>query len=344
MKKIASIILTLCLLITLNACGQKNVQNITVPVQNLPVVTAPAETLNQNTESVEPSDNHEPTAEPTSQIPERKDNSEEFDYYTIPEYSGKGYYVVNNNEPFFADEEKTQTDAFENYSNLDSLGRCGVAFANICKDLMPTEKRGDISSVHPSGWDYNGKSNNNQYSGLAGGGNTFYNRCHLIGFQLAGENANKLNLVTGTTYMNHNDGMLQFENMIDDWVDEEDGHCLLRVTPIFIGNEVVCRGVLMEAWSVEDDGDSICFNVFCYNVQPGYEINYMTGENWPVGQTNISNTEKTQIFVLNINSYKFHIKDCPSAAKISDKNREVRETTRDALINSGYSPCGICNP
>lgn len=190
----------------------------------------------------------------------------------VPEWDGKTAYIaINNNQPDFSDEEKQSMEPFEIYSELDSLGRCGVAYANICKELMPTDSRESISSVKPSGWV------NNPYDFVDGG--YLYNRCHLIGFQLAGENANKLNLITGTRYLNI-EGMLPFENMIDDYVDETNNHVLFRVTPIYNGNNLVCSGVQMEAWSVEDNGDGICFNVYAYNTQPGVEIDYATGENW----------------------------------------------------------------
>ena len=186
-------------------------------------------------------------------------------------YSGLPYTIVNENVPYFTDIEKQNKVPFEIYSPLDSLGRCGVAYANICKEIMPTEDRGDISSVKPTGWV------NNQYDNVDGG--WLYNRSHIIGFQLSGENANEKNLITGTRYMNV-EGMLPFENMIDDYVDESGNHVLYRVTPIFVGNNLVCEGVLMEAWSVEDNGEGICFNVFCYNVQPGITIDYETGNNY----------------------------------------------------------------
>ena len=186
-------------------------------------------------------------------------------------YKRSPYVKVNNNKPYFSDEDKNRTDAFEIYSELDSLGRCGAAYANKCKELMPTAERESISSVKPTGW------NNREYDFVDG--KWVYNRSHIIGFQLAGENANERNLITGTRYMN-TEGMLPFENMIDDYVDETGNHVLYRVTPIFDGNNLLCEGVLMEAWSVEDDGDGICFNVFCYNVQPGIKIDYSNGNNW----------------------------------------------------------------
>ena len=188
----------------------------------------------------------------------------------IPAYSGEPYVVINGNEPEFSAEYKRGTGTFEKYSALDDLGRCGAAFACLGKDLMPTEERGEIGSVKPSGWQ------TAKYDFIDG--KYLYNRCHLIGFQLAGENANKQNLVTGTRYMNTK-GMLPFENMVADYIKETDMRVLYRVTPVFDGDELLCRGVQIEAYSVDDGGDGVCFNVFCYNVQPGVVIDYATGGN-----------------------------------------------------------------
>ena len=187
----------------------------------------------------------------------------------VPEFTDQPYVVINNNEPFFTDEEKVTTDAFEYYSDLDELGRCGMALANVCKELMPTSDRESIGEVKPSGWQTVKYDHVN--------GKYLYNRCHLIGFQLTGENANEKNLITGTRYMNV-DGMLPFENMIDDYVDETENHVLYRVTPVFKDDELVARGALMEAYSVEEKGEGICFNVYVYNNQPGVVIEYATGE------------------------------------------------------------------
>lgn len=187
----------------------------------------------------------------------------------VPEFTDQPYVVINNNEPFFTDEEKETLDPFEFYSELDELGRCGMALANVCKELMPTGDRESIGQVKPTGWQ------TAKYDHVDG--KYLYNRCHLIGFQLTGENANEKNLITGTRYMNV-DGMLPFENMIDDYVDETENHVLYRVTPIYQGDELVARGVLMEAYSVEDQGEGICFNVYAYNNQPGVVIDYATGD------------------------------------------------------------------
>lgn len=196
------------------------------------------------------------------------ENNKESALKSIPDYSGNPYVVINNNTPFF-DYNEITNKSYENYASLDTLGRCGVASACIGKDIMPTEARGDIGNVKPTGW------HSVKYQGIDG--NYLYNRCHLIGFQLAGENANEKNLITGTRYLNV-DGMLPFENMVADYVKETNNHVLYRVTPVFEENNLLAFGVLMEAYSVEDNGDGIQYCVYCYNVQPGIEINYVTGE------------------------------------------------------------------
>ena len=196
-----------------------------------------------------------------------------FDLNSIPEYTSSPYVEINNNIPYFKDEDYT-TEAFERYSEWDVLGRSGVAFANICKEIMPKEgeERGDISSVkNLSGWVQKRYDNiiKDKY---------LYNRCHLIGWQLAGENANKKNLITGTRYLN-TEGMLPFENRVAEYVkSNQNNHVLYRVTPIFKDNNLLASGIEMEAWSVEDKGQKVCFNVYCYNVQPGIVIDYATGE------------------------------------------------------------------
>ena len=185
----------------------------------------------------------------------------------VPEYSGQPYVIINDNEPYF-DKDDLTTQTFEKYSSLDSLGRCGVAYANIGEETMPTEKRGNIGMIKPSGWQIK------KYDFIDG--KYLYNRCHLIGYQLSGENANEKNLITGTRYMN-TEGMLPFENQVADYVKDTGNHVLYRVTPVFEGNHLVADGVLMEAMSVEDRGLDIEFNVFVYNVQPGVKIDYATG-------------------------------------------------------------------
>ena len=193
----------------------------------------------------------------------------------IPEYEGQPYVIINNNIPYF-DEEDYTTGSFEKYSELDDLYRCGVAYANICEKTRPkdNEEREELT-YNPTGWEQK------EYKGIVDG-NYLYNRCHLIGWQLSAENNNELNLITGTRYMNI-EGMLKFENLIDDYLDKEENkenHVLYRVTPIFEGDNLVANGVQMEAYSIEDNGEGVCFNVYVYNVQPGIVIDYKTGESW----------------------------------------------------------------
>ena len=261
---------------------------------------------------------------------------------TVPVYSGEPYTELNGNIPYFTDREKTE-DVFEHYSDLDTLGRCGAAYANICKELMPTEKRGEIGMIKPTGW------HTVRYDDIISD-KYLYNRCHLIGFQLAGENANEKNLVAGTRYMNV-DGMLPFENMIADYVKETDNHVLYRVTPIFVGDDLVCRGVEMEAYSVEDNGEGTSFHVFVYNIQPGIEIDYATGDSWVANSMAdiVDDTEEhaqyaTTLYVINAKTRKFHFPDCDSVGKISKQNKKERETDRAELIAEGYTPCGSCKP
>ena len=190
------------------------------------------------------------------------------DLDSIPAFSGSPYVEINGNVPYFTDADLT-TNSYESYAELDALGRCGAAVSCIGRDLMPTEDRGSIGQVKPSGWQ------TVKYDFVDG--KYLYNRCHLIGFQLTGENANKANLITGTRYLNV-DGMLPFENMVADYIKETNHHVLYRVTPVFHGEELVARGVLLEALSVEDQGEGISFCVYVYNNQPGVEIDYLTGE------------------------------------------------------------------
>lgn len=257
----------------------------------------------------------------------------------VPAYSGSPYVELDGNQPGFSLEERT-TDSFETYSTLDALGRCGPAYACIGQDLMPTEDRESISSVLPTGWVQA------EYDFVEGG--SLYNRCHLIGFQLTGENANEENLITGTRYMNV-EGMLPFENMVADYIKETGNHVLYRAAPIFEGENLVASGVVMEAFSVEDEGEGVCFHVYVYNVQPGVEIDYATGESWETGDSAFSALE-SQVeeqeadYVLNTSSKKFHRPDCPSVDSMSGKNRQEYHGTREELIAQGYEPCGSCHP
>lgn len=255
----------------------------------------------------------------------------------LPAYMGEASIAINKNIPFFTTEEVTE-DVFEQYSELDDLGRCGVAFANVCQELMPTEERGSIGNVRPSGW------HTVKYDLIAD--RYLYNRCHLIGYQLAGENANEKNLITGTRYLNI-EGMLPWENLTTKYVEETGNHVLYRVTPCYEGDNLIASGVLMEAFSVEDQGAGVCFNVYCYNVQPGILIDYATGESsldeaWV--QPESEDTGLTYDYVLNTNTKRFHIPTCSSVEEISEKNKEDYQGDRETLIEKGYSPCGRCRP
>ena len=278
----------------------------------------------------------------------------------IPSYTGSPYTQINDNVPDFPLDDYT-TEAFETYSDLDELGRCGVAYANVCQELMPTQKRGKIGQVKPSGWQ------TAKYDSVDG--KYLYNRCHLIGYQLTGENANEKNLITGTRYLNV-DGMLPFENMVADYVKETGNHVLYRVTPIFTGDNLVADGVQMEAESVEDNGDGILFNgegvsfcVYAYNVQPGVTIDYATGDNWeddsipqaeepdesqtqPAYDEEETDTQSESVgttYIINTNTGKFHYPQCSSVGQMNDSNKEEYTGSRDDLIAQGYSPCKRCH-
>ena len=255
-------------------------------------------------------------------------------------YTGDPYETVNGNVPYFTEEELAEgKESFEYYSELDRLGRCGVAFASVGQDLMPTEARESISQIKPSGWQ------TARYDIVDGG--YLYNRCHLIGYQLTAENANEKNLITGTRYMNV-EGMLPFENMTADYVKETGNHVLYRVTPEFQGDELGARGVLMEARSVEDDGEGISFCVFVYNVQPGIEIDYATGDSRLAGEETeetMSGSQSEEMeYVLNTGTKRFHKPNCSSVKDMKEENREDYFGTREELLAEGYEPCGRCKP
>ena len=230
--------------------------------------------------------------------------------------------------------------SYESYSKLDSLGRCGIAIACVGRDLMPTEERGSIGMIKPAGW------HTVRYDDLVDG-KYLYNRCHLLGYQLTGENANEKNLITGTRYLNV-DGMLPYENEIADYVKSTGNHVLYRVTPIYSGKDLLARGVQMEAYSIEDNGKGVCFNVFAYNVQPGIVIDYATGDSRRAGGSVEDPTEGTTpvetTYVLNKNTKKFHLPTCGSVSDIKPQNKEVSSESRNEIIKKGYEPCKRCNP
>ena len=251
---------------------------------------------------------------------------------SIPAYSGEAYIEINNNKPFFTENEVT-TESFERYSDLDSLGRCGVCFANVSKETMPTEERESIGMVKPAGW------HTVKYDWVDG--KYLYNRCHIIGFQLTGENANEKNLLTGTRSMNIL-GNLPFENKVAEYVKRTGNHVLYRVTPIYDGSNLLCTGELMEAYSVEDNGE-LQFCVFVYNAEKGVTIDYATGDSKADG-TIASSTDKTErkTYVLNTNTKKYHNEACSSISQMSDNNKKITKTTIEILEENGYSPCGLC--
>ncbi len=264
-----------------------------------------------------------------------------YDLSNIPDYDGKAYVELNGNVPEFSKSEKTYSESFEEYGKLDSLGRCTYAVSCIGKDLMPTEKRGSIGSVKPSGWHIS------KYDFVDG--KYLYNRCHLIGYQLTAENANERNLITGTRYLNV-EGMLPFENDVADYIEITNNHVYYKVTPIFEGNNLVANGVQMQAYSVEDNGQGISFNVYCYNVQPGVAIDYATGDNQAVASSSASVTSTSsdeadkKTYIVNTKTKKFHNPDCEGVKKMSSSNKKKYKGTRDSLISNGYSPCQKCNP
>ena len=264
-----------------------------------------------------------------------------YDLSNIPDYDGKAYVELNGNVPEFSKSEKTYSESFEEYGKLDSLGRCTYAVSCIGKDLMPTEKRGLIGSVKPSGWHIS------KYDFVDG--KYLYNRCHLIGYQLTAENANERNLITGTRYLNV-EGMLPFENDVADYIEITNNHVYYKVTPIFQGNNLVANGVQMQAYSVEDNGQGVSFNVYCYNVQPGVAIDYATGDNQAVASSSASVTSTSsdeadkKTYIVNTKTKKFHNPDCEGVKKMSSSNKKKYKGTRDSLITNGYSPCQKCNP
>lgn len=271
-------------------------------------------------------------AEPSVQSTEQE-RQPAFSADVLPEYNGEPYVAVNGNEPFFADSDLT-VQSFETYSPLDDLGRCGPATASVGLDLMPTQERGSIREVRPSGW------KQAMYDFVDGG--ALYNRCHLIGWQLTAEDANADNLITGTRYLNVQ-GMLPFENMVADYVRETGNHVLYRVTPIFQDDELVARGVLMEGKSVEDDGEGVLFCTYAFNVQPGVEIDYRTGKSRLESEAETAGSEVRK-YVVNTNTGKFHLPDCASVTDMNPANRLELKADRDTMLADGYRPCGICQP
>ncbi len=301
----------------------------TSPVQTAPVQTTAAQTTAAQTTAAQTTA-VQTTAASSSASPDEpyiaRDGLEGFSADEVPEWSGEAYVAVHGNLPYF-DTSAVNAAAVEYYSPLDGLSRCGMTYACVGEETMPTGERGSISSVKPSGW------HSVRYDCVEG--KSLYNRCHLIGYQLTAENANEQNLITGTRYLNVQ-GMLPFENMIADYIAETGNHVAYRVTPYFEGSELVARGVLLEAYSVEDSGEGVTFCVYAYNVQPGVRIDYATGE------SELSEASGTVSYILNTNTHKYHTAGCTSAPDASSKNRQEYTGTLEVLLAQGYTACSRC--
>ena len=373
-RLITQLSLWLALLLAFTGCAESTVtsQDNTYAIEQLATIPSElleaSETAVSEPESGQPQENASDTQE-SQQVTSATDvptgeGTSAFSLREIPAYSGTPYTEVNGNQPYFTEEELT-IQSFETYSELDSLGRCGVAYANVGQDLMPTEPRGEIGAVKPTGWHLV------KYDNVDG--KYLYNRCHLIAYMLAAENANPQNLITGTRYLNVQ-GMLPFETKVCDYVKNTGNHVLYRVTPIFDGDNLLADGVLMEAYSVEDAGEGISFCVFAYNVQPGIGIDYATGDNWAEGsgtyqstvasvaeetpvpqpetdtavqitpESSVSQESRETTYVLNTNTKKFHYPTCSSVDDMKEKNKQIYTGSRDEVINMGYVPCKRCNP
>ena len=356
-RLITQLSLWLVLLLTFTGCAESTV----TPQDNTYTIEQPAtipyelleasETAASEPESGQSQENASDTQE-SQQVTSATDvptgeGASAFSIWEIPAYSGTPYTEVNDNKPYFTEADLT-TQSFETYTELDSLGRCGVAYANVGQDLMPTEPRGEIGAVKPTGWHLV------KYDNVDG--KYLYNRCHLIAYMLAAENANPQNLITGTRYLNVQ-GMLPFETKVCDYVKNTGNHVLYRVTPIFDGDNLLADGVLMEAYSVEDAGEGICFCVFAYNVQPGIGIDYATGDNWAESSGTYQSTAASAAvetpapqesqgitYVLNTNTKKFHYPTCSSVDDMKEKNKQTYTGSREEVINMGYVPCKRCNP
>ena len=357
-SKIYSVIFTLLTLsLMFSACGRNRAEQAAAPAAEVSKptaaaveVSAPAPTQADPADMTEDSKAAAPEKtqpEPVQETVTEPPKADVFDLSAVPPFAGHPYTPVHNNVPYFMEDEVTAV-SFEQYAPLDALGRCGVTAASIGPDLMPTEERGSIGMVKPSGW------HTVKYDCVDG--KYLYNRCHLIGYQLTGENANTSNLITGTRYLNI-EGMLPFENMVADYIKETGNHVMYRSTPVFEGNNLLAAGVLLEGLSVEDAGDGICFCVFAYNVQPGIVLDYTNGDSYsaelqentdPADEIPQQETEDPSAtgreYILNKNTKKFHYPDCPSVKRMKEKNKEYYTGSREDLIAQGYDPCKNCNP
>lgn len=326
MKKKIIISIQLICLILMFLCG------CTTPYTPMPIVEVVKEesTTENNKEAV------------ISSNKTNKEINKEFSLDLIPEFSSEPSVIINNNKPYFTNEEKEMgKNSFISLSDLDELGRCGAAFASLSKDTLAIEERGQIGSVKPSGW------HTVKYDGIDG--NYLYNRCHLLMYALTGLNAEPRNLITGTRYLNI-EGNLPYEESVVDYIKNTGNHVLYRVTPIFENDNLICSGELMEAYSIEDNG-YFQFCVYCYNVQPGITIDYLTGNSsgpefignkipTSSGEINVADSK----YILNVNSKKIHLSSCESINKISDNNKKEYNGNISDLLNKGYTKCKTCNP
>ena len=368
LPRFAALLAAIALTCTVAGCSTS--AEITTPTAAGPESPAVEHSASEEPESSATDAAALPDTAAKSPSAENPDASNTPAYHDLPAYDGSPYVYVNDGEPAFTDDERAAAAGTELYGELDALGRCTATFAVVGTETMPTEERGSIGEVRPTGWKMG------KYDFVDG--RYLYNRCHLLGFQLTGENANVSNLITGTRYMNV-EGMLPFENAVADYVHATSNHVLMRATPVFDGDDLVARGVHMMAESVEDGGDGVAFNVFVYNVQPGVVIDYRTGESMAAkdatplpdvsgdggdassdgdgtgtkgsadGGTALSDsgaaTEKgTTEYVLNTNSKKFHVPSCSSVDQMSAKNRQDVTDTRENIIGRGFDPCKRCNP
>lgn len=353
-QKLLAVLLSLAMLFSLAGCGldsivsdsPTSISDTSTDSENSIIddsseTASLTETVDEGSESNKQEETTSPNSKPSSV---GSGTATPVKPASVGAYAGTAYAVINNNQPNFSATELTTT-GYEKYSDLDSLGRCGVALASCGRDTMPgaNETRGSISSIKPSGWIQA------KYNGISGG--YLWNRCHLIGWQLSAENANRKNLITGTRYMNI-EGMLPFENMVADYIKETNHHVAYRVTPIFEGNNLVCSGVQIEAYSVEDNGEGICFNVYCYNVQPGITIDYATGNSSGPASDNTSQTKapaqtesttqppaqtgNTETVWVSATGKKYHRKSSCSNMK------NPSQISKSDVISRGYEPCKKC--
>ena len=342
-NKLLALFLSLLMVVSLAGCNLDSTGISDNSQASVPDTVSDSQAVTDRASSDNPTENTEPTTE-SKLSGVGNITATPVEPSGIAAYSGKAYAVINDNQPNFSASELS-TAGYEKYSELDSLGRCGVALASCGKDTMPgaNETHGNINSIRPSGWIQA------KYNGISGG--YLWNRCHLIGWQLSAENANRKNLITGTRYMNI-EGMLTFENMVADYIRETNNHVAYRVIPVFEGNNLVCSGVQMEAYSVEDSGEGICFNVYCYNVQPGITIDYATGNSSGPASDNTSQaitpaqTESTtqplaqpgntETVWVSATGKKYHRKSSCSNIK------NPSQISKSDAISRGYEPCKKC--